>query len=144
MEPSSRYCRASKRKQYLIDSLISKQLISGQFLSPRRNSIQLVFFFTRWLFAYCKGGYIARQVERMVRFENSWLCGHSGCHQSHYEWAIQSAIRSPDHINAIALILPPANLSASCPRDCMHVYAPMGPNPLHASRVPPSENSGGK
>jgi hypothetical protein len=46
--------------------------------------------------AQCRGGYVAREVKRVVPSANVWLRGRIACHQSHYQKAMNSAFRSPD------------------------------------------------
>ena len=46
--------------------------------------------------AYCHGGYIAREAKRVVPSASVWLRGRIGCHQSYYQTAMNSAVRSPD------------------------------------------------
>ncbi len=46
--------------------------------------------------AYCHGGYIAREAKRVVPSASIWLRGRIACHQSHYQEAMNSAVRSPD------------------------------------------------
>ncbi len=46
--------------------------------------------------AHYRGAYIAREAKRVVPSANTWLSGRIACHQSHYQQAMNSAVRSPD------------------------------------------------
>ncbi len=46
--------------------------------------------------AYCHGGYVAREAKRVVPSASVWLRGRIACHQSHYQKAMNSAVRSSD------------------------------------------------
>jgi Uncharacterized protein conserved in bacteria (DUF2252) len=51
--------------------------------------------------AYWGGGYVAREAKRLVPSASVWIDGVVGNHQSHYQTAIESAVRSPDPFQKI-------------------------------------------